>query len=190
MAAKKDNTRKMILSEAYKLFAEKGFNAVTMKDICEATGLSRGGLYAHFSGTREIFEAILSELDEIDEVDYSAGIKEGVPAEQVLSRALEIMKKEMTSSESSLSLAMYEYAAAADREAMQEFVTKGKRVWAEIIEYGVSRGEFNPVDTEEIVNLLMFAYQGVRMWSRIIEISPEMTESIIGNIKKQLIKNY
>ena len=47
--------------EAYRLFAEKGFKAVTMTDICEKTGLSRGGLYRYYSGTEEIFSEILSE---------------------------------------------------------------------------------------------------------------------------------
>ena len=45
MSAKGDKTKELICSEAYKLFAEKGFKEVTMKDICEKTGLSRGGLY-------------------------------------------------------------------------------------------------------------------------------------------------
>ena len=40
MSAKGDKTKELICSEAYKLFAEKGFKEVTMKDICEKTGLS------------------------------------------------------------------------------------------------------------------------------------------------------
>lgn len=33
MSAKGDKTKELICSEAYKLFAEKGFKEVTMKDI-------------------------------------------------------------------------------------------------------------------------------------------------------------
>jgi len=32
-----------------------------MTDICEQTGLSRGGLYRYYSGTDQIFSEILSE---------------------------------------------------------------------------------------------------------------------------------
>ena len=70
MGNKKEQTREMILEASYPLFAKDGFNKITMKDICEATGLSRGGLYSHFSGTGEIFEAILSKLNEKDEMDF------------------------------------------------------------------------------------------------------------------------
>lgn len=33
-----------------------------MKDICEATGLSRGGLYIHYGSTQQIFSDIVNEI--------------------------------------------------------------------------------------------------------------------------------
>ena len=44
MSLKGEKTKQDIREKAYQLFAEKGFKDVTMKDICELTGLSRGGL--------------------------------------------------------------------------------------------------------------------------------------------------
>lgn len=55
MGRKGTETKEAILRQAYQLFAEKGFKAVTMTDICEKTGLSRGGLYRYYSGTGQIF---------------------------------------------------------------------------------------------------------------------------------------
>ncbi len=43
MGKKGDITKAAILKAALILFVHKGFKNVTMKDICEATGLSRGG---------------------------------------------------------------------------------------------------------------------------------------------------
>lgn len=37
---------------------QKGFTAVTMSDLCDASGLSRGGLYRHFSSTKDVFVAL------------------------------------------------------------------------------------------------------------------------------------
>lgn len=51
MSLKGEKTKQDIREKAYQLFAEKGFKAVTMKDICELTGLSRGGLYRHYEST-------------------------------------------------------------------------------------------------------------------------------------------
>lgn len=48
MSLRGDKTKQEIRDAAYRLFEEKGFKEVTMKDICEQTGLSRGGLYRHY----------------------------------------------------------------------------------------------------------------------------------------------
>lgn len=62
MSKKGDRTKQFIKEKAKILFAEKGFKIVTMKDICEATGLSRGGLYRHYNSTHVIFSEIISEF--------------------------------------------------------------------------------------------------------------------------------
>lgn len=46
---KGDETRQHIKEQAKILFSKKGFKVVTMKGICEATGLSRGGLYRQYN---------------------------------------------------------------------------------------------------------------------------------------------
>ena len=60
-------TRKHIKKCACSLFAEKGFKDVTMKDICEATKLSRGGLYCHYESTRQIFQEIMDDMTDQQE---------------------------------------------------------------------------------------------------------------------------
>lgn len=54
MGAKGEKTKQLICESAFCLFAEKGFKDVTMKDICERTKLSRGGLYRHYESTSQI----------------------------------------------------------------------------------------------------------------------------------------
>ena len=56
----------------------------------------------------------------------------------------------------------------------------------ELIRYGIKNGEFREVDIDEIVNMILYSYQGVRMWSRIIPIKPKTGHSILKNIKRQL----
>ena len=42
MGARGDRTKSRIISAARDLFSEKGFSAVTMKDICDEAEMSRG----------------------------------------------------------------------------------------------------------------------------------------------------
>ena len=187
MATKGEKTREFILDESYALFAEKGFKQVTMKDVCEVTNMSRGGLYSHFSSTSQLFEALLERMTESDEMDFKGQIKDGVPATEILESALRHMEDEMKHPEESLSIAMYEYAETVDTGVMERLNKNGEKKWKQLIRYGIESGEFQDVDVDEIVNMILYSYQGVRMWNRIIPMKPKTIRSIVSNIKRQLI---
>lgn len=188
MNSKKERTRELILNKSYELFAKNGFNKITMKDVCEATGLSRGGLYSHFAGTAQIFEAILEVLNQKDEMNFEKEMNDGMSAIDILERALQLMKDEMLHSEDSLSLAMYEYAGISDNKMMNHFNQIGEKKWTHLIHYGMKRGEFKEVDVHEIVSVILYVYQGVRMWSRIVDMADVTFEAITNHIRKQLVK--
>ena len=59
MSEKTDQKRQLILDSAAKVFSDKGYKAVTMKDIVEASGISRGGLYLYFPSVEDVFLAVL-----------------------------------------------------------------------------------------------------------------------------------
>ena len=186
MAAKGEKTREYILNESYVLFAKKGFKQVAMKDVCEVTNMSRGGLYSHFSSTGELFEALLEVITQNDEMDFRDRIKKGTPAAVILDDALKRMEHELINDEDSLNTAMYEYAQTVDSGFFERLHNNSEKKWKELIKYGIKNGEFNDVDVDEIVNMILFSYQGVRMWNGIINIKTKTCRSIIRNIKRQL----
>lgn len=188
MSSKKERTREMILDVSYRLFAKDGFSKITMKDVCEATNLSRGGLYSHFASTKEIFEAILEKINQKDEMDFHKEMEEGLSAVEILNRALRLMEEEMEHPEDSLSLAMYEYARTVEKGMMNHFNRIGEEKWTDLIEYGIQRGEFKKVDVFEMVTVILYVYQGVRMWSRIINMTPEAFRAITGHIQRELVR--
>ena len=57
--SKGECTRLAIEEAAYELFLEQGYSATSMRRIAERAGLALGGIYNHFSGKEEIFEAII-----------------------------------------------------------------------------------------------------------------------------------
>lgn len=61
MKMEADERKKQIRQAAIKVFLDKGFRNAVMNDIMEATGLSRGGLYHHYSSTYEILYDIMVE---------------------------------------------------------------------------------------------------------------------------------
>ena len=59
MSEKSEQKKQFIVDKARGVFAEKGYKNVTMKDIVDACGISRGGLYLYFSSTQELFLEVL-----------------------------------------------------------------------------------------------------------------------------------
>ena len=62
-----------------------------------------------------------------------------------------------------------------------------KSTWVELINYGTSTKEFNPVNPEAVFHVIVFAYQGVRMYSRLMKIEEEIPAQIICEIKRLLL---
>lgn len=56
---KKIPNKELILRKAYGLFLKKGFQSVSIKDIMEASNLSKGGIYHHFENKEGILFEVL-----------------------------------------------------------------------------------------------------------------------------------
>jgi len=61
MKTKGEMTRRKILEASRELFNTKGFNATTIGDLVDATGMQKGSLYFHFSGKDDIAREVLNE---------------------------------------------------------------------------------------------------------------------------------
>ncbi len=187
MGSKGVQTKEFIKSKAYHIFAEEGFSKVTMKDICEACNLSRGGLYRHYGSTQEIFEAILDGITgEVNDF-VREGIRKDVSSIELLDNLLEQMRQEMLDKEHSLSYAIYEYSCTCENDFMMRMNREAGQKWQLLIEYGIRRGEFASVDAEMMTDMILYVYQGVRMWSRVIPMEEKTVDNIIGKIRKDLV---
>ena len=109
MSLKGEKTKQDIREKAYQLFAKKGYKDVTMKDICELTGLSRGGLYRHYESTEQIFLEIVNASSNKQKNEIFTKIEQHIPATTILEELLSRYTSEMIDSENSISLAIYEF---------------------------------------------------------------------------------
>ena len=191
MGNKGEETKKLIREKACSLFARKGFKNVTMKDICMETGLSRGGLYRHYESTHQIFSEIVDTLMSRQDNELSEKMKNKVPAPIILDEILERYKKEMLDSSGSLSIAILEFYSENQSDNNDNMLFKqylySKEMWKNFISYGVERGEFKKVDSEEMIDLIIFSYQGVRMFATILPIDEHIPERLISHVKKALL---
>jgi AcrR family transcriptional regulator len=62
-ADRSEATRAALVEAARKLFAERGYAAVATEEIVRAAGVTRGALYHHFAGKKELFEAVYEDVE-------------------------------------------------------------------------------------------------------------------------------
>ncbi len=191
VSLKGEKTKQDIREKAYQLFVEKGFKEVTMKDICELTGLSRGGLYRHYESTSQIFLEIVNDFSNSQKSEIFTKIEQHIPATTILEEILSKYANEMLDYKNSISLAVYEFYSnpmvSKEDNSVKKQYEISKSTWVELINYGIGTKEFNPVTSESIFNIIIFAYQGVRMYSRLMKMDNNIPTQIINEIKRLLL---
>lgn len=76
------DTKEKILIAALHLFAQSGYEAVSVSDIAGALGMTKSALYKHYQNKRAIFDSIVARMERLDaERAQEFGLPEGTPAE-------------------------------------------------------------------------------------------------------------
>ena len=75
------DTKERILTAALALFARDGYEAVSVSDIAQALGMTKGALYKHYRNKRDIFDSMLQRMLELDS---SAARQYGMPEQNLI----------------------------------------------------------------------------------------------------------
>lgn len=60
------DTKNRILDVSLKLFAKKGFDAVSVSEIAGELGITKGALYKHYKNKRDIYDSIVKKMYQTD----------------------------------------------------------------------------------------------------------------------------
>ena len=167
MNGKSEQKKKFIIETARTVFMEKGFIKVTMKDIVEACGISRGGLYLYFQNTGELFEEVLKmEQEDTDDV-FGKSIREETTPSDILALFLNEQKKELLNMNQSLNKAVYEYFFDTTIPARENLLKKqfdaAVYVIEKLIQEGAQNGEFYCEDPRGAARNIMYVLEGLKV---------------------------
>jgi TetR/AcrR family transcriptional regulator, transcriptional repressor for nem operon len=64
-----NDTREFIIDQAFELFLTRSYEAVSINDISQAIGFTKGALYHHFLNKEELFKAVIDKYLEFPEIE-------------------------------------------------------------------------------------------------------------------------
>lgn len=176
MPKKGERTKGEILEIAKKIFLKKGFSTISMSDLCKATGLSRGGLYRHFSSTDQVFLGLL-EADKDDwQAQLDKAMEQGVSAVQMMEYYLAQIRTGIAEGAGGLSLTIYEFMRNKQTEGgfLDTRYEVGVNMMQALLQYGQERGEFKPCNLQTEAEHIVIFLEGLQTASAVIPFSDEM----------------
>jgi AcrR family transcriptional regulator len=159
------DTRRAILDSARRMFAERGYGAVTNRDVAASAGITTGALYHYVESKLDLYLAVHRDMQQrvygrfisaVDGADTFIG-----QLERVLEAAHDLNEEDHT-------LALFVGAVRTDMhrfpevaERLSASVDQRDRFFLGIVDAGVETGEILPEDRDLVVEFIRIMLVGL-----------------------------
>lgn len=185
MGDKSLQKRKYIVEKARDVFCKNGYRAVTMKDIVEACGISRGGLYLYFDSVKSLFEAVV-EGEYADAPSALDSRGDGSTPGEILLMYLDEQKKAILKKKDSLAAALYEYLfenrPSENDSPVISLLNKNTELLERLISDGVRQEWMVCDDAAEAARNISYTIEGMKLTSQTAGITAEQVDREIEYI--------
>ncbi|HHS96890.1 MAG TPA: TetR/AcrR family transcriptional regulator [Chloroflexi bacterium] len=188
-----EERRAQIIEAALRCFARSGYANTTMDEIAAEAGVSKGTLYWYFESKDDLLmTALSSALEEIGEEAFAAMAACETAADKLRTLA-SAMAAASRRAPWFFSLFVEFWVQTPRRTEVDQLwvemlVQYAERI-VEVVEEGVRRGEFRPVDARHLAWALMAAYDGLAAY---VSVLPELdleriSETFVETILRGLL---
>tara|TARA_R110002124_G_scaffold287364_1_gene473983 strand:- start:11888 stop:12466 length:579 start_codon:yes stop_codon:yes gene_type:complete len=163
----KNTSRKTeIITVASQLFKEKGYNAVSMRDIAQAMGIKAASLYNHITGKQEILSTLILEVA----YEFTNGMNSVIAGEM---SSLEKIKSiielhiDITVNYSEGLAALnndWMHLESGDLKAFVKMREDYEENFRSIIKQGIKEGEIQPRHPEVILFSILSTLRTLYIW--------------------------
>ncbi len=170
-----------ILNKSREVFCAKGFNHVTMKDLVEASGMSRGGFYFYYSSVDVVFRAATQQRTKSKFEEIVHSIEENPDFDELLETYFKAQKKRLLNMDQSMIRAMYEYLFThrdkSDIEFRDAQIAKILDTIRAILELGVRQGKVDAAGLDQKIENIMICIEGFNALAMFESISEERIDA-------------
>lgn len=164
-----EERKNQILEAAIAVFARLGFQQTRMDDIAGQAGLSKGALYLYYKSKDAIISALLKHFF-TQELKHLQDFVVTERPEPVTEQILLLTRKMVEAMEwmGRLMPIAFEFYALAGRDKdvrqfLNEYYLTYRGDLARLIERGIARGEFRPVDANALAITLTALFEGIAL---------------------------
>lgn len=156
-------TKDDILDAAAQIFSQKGYHGTSMQDIALAVDLQKGSLYHHIPSKQEILFEILGKGLDILTEQVTAAIRDPVPADEKLRRAMNAYLGTLTEYQDVAAVLILEHRSLEPEYQKRHIPQRDRfeKIWRDLILEGKKAGIF----TCEHPSLSARAVLGVLNWT-------------------------
>jgi TetR/AcrR family transcriptional repressor of nem operon len=162
-----------VVAKAVELFQRKGYDATSVRDLLEATGLSSSSLYAAFGGKEQLFlralkaHAVIERQTLLEQLTASGGMRSNVRA--VFEGLIHLLMEPDNNSSLTLRAAV-ELAAGMPPvfELLSEYIQELTAMFATLLEDAAARGEMKlSFPAADVAHYLLFNAYNLGMVARV-----------------------
>lgn len=176
------NRKQQILNTAAQLFKERGYSAVTMRDLAAAMDMKAASLYNHISGKQEILSQLILEIA----YEFTHGMKavkmDNVSAFAKAEQLIALHIKIALNYTNSLAIMNNDWMHL-EGQSYQEYIQLRKNYemdFKAILEDGIAKGEFKSLHTETMLFNLLSTLRSIYLWI------PKKSATEVADLKKEL----
>jgi AcrR family transcriptional regulator len=153
-----EQRRAQLLATALEVFAAKGLDGATVKDLSDAAGVAQGLLYHYFRSKEEMLQAVLDQHYFLPELRRIAAADRDRPVADVLLELTLGFARVLNQNRQVVQLMLREAPAnTAVAERIERGRTEGVRLLADYLASRVAAGELRPHDCQTSARLLFYA---------------------------------
>lgn len=160
-----DARRNEIIGVAARLFAQQGFHATSVEDICTAAGIGRGLLYHYVSGKGELLLAIHERFIEPLLERAREIVAANDPPDVTLRNLSRELMRTIVTYRDEVTVFLHEWKALAANEEQWRGVRKQRRAFEAIIQETIERGQRQGLFKEVDPQMTALAFLGMHNYA-------------------------
>jgi AcrR family transcriptional regulator len=184
-------TKQKIFMAAAQLFFERGYNGVSIREICEKTGVSKPTLYYYFGNKEGIYKALVDAGTSLGANEYREVLDMGIPIKQKLTEIVKISFQQTNEYPEFVKFFQSLFITTEKLpflESIMDMAKKRRRILASLIQEGINHGEFGASADPKLACEVFVGTVSHFVWKQLCGEEKILSEQLAEQIVELLFK--